>query len=174
VTDAEWAAMSAGMQATWRDCHLAADDAADGQYRRALDRVPVGMLAAAIDILAADHDRFPSIADFVGLCRDLWREEKNAERDAALAHAALPAPKAKPQDAVDFDRYWDEIAATHKAELQEFARRQGLGPEWLARRFAQAERGGPVVSLLRQRVAGEIAPAEFSRRLKGLTQGVLA
>jgi hypothetical protein len=173
MTEQEWGALVAGMHAAWRDCDLA-DSARDEAYRRALDRVPVGMLRAAIDILAADHERFPSIADFVGLCRELWRDQRDAERDAALARSALPAPKRSAQTLADFDAYADEIVAANKAELQEFARRHGVGPEWLGRRFAQAERPGPVMTALRQRVSGEIAPEEFTRRMKGVRVGGMA
>ena len=152
TTDEEWRGLVGVMQATWRDCPLRDDPDRRAAYRRALRNVPAGPLMLAIDVLAAARDRFPSIADFAGAIAEIredMRRSQEAERINAQAHAAITAPRQRGQTLEDFDAHREEIVAQRKSELQEFARRQGHGPDWLAQRFAEAEKRGPRTEAMR-------------------------
>ena len=152
TTDEEWLGLVAGMQATWRDCPLTDDPDRRAAYRRALRRVPAEPLALAIDMLAATRDRFPSIADFAAAVAEIrsdMRREAEAQRIEAQARAAVTAPHREGATLADFDAHREEIVAQRKSELQEFARRQGHGPDWLAQRFAEAEKRGPRTEAMR-------------------------
>ncbi len=165
TTDAEWAQWIAVCSATWRDCHLVADEAASLAYRRALRRVPYGPLIVAVDMLSTTRDHFPSLADLAGVISEIREDLRRTEEAERLARVALPSPKTT-QTLADFDAHAEVIANEHKSELQEFARRQGYGADWLAARFAAAARPGAVTTALRQRISGEIAPEEFTQRFK--------